>query len=178
MQPANWRRTAPSLIWTSIALLLAACSSGPEGIGAVGSLGPPASVPYQHSNAISPAGFRESQLGPNHYRIEVTGPANASPARLEKIAATRAAEIGRDNRLRYFKLDNVQHSTRCTPRRSTYRGGGHGELNHRILTAEATYAPAAPDETYLESRRAFDQLRAELDLPEAASETAPFACPS
>ncbi|AHB50112.1 hypothetical protein W911_08300 [Hyphomicrobium nitrativorans NL23] len=158
-------------------LLLAACSAGNDGIGAVGSLGLPASVPYQHSNAIAPAGFRESQLAPNQYRIEVTGSANASQARLEKIAATRAAEIGRDNRLRYFKLDNLQHTTRCTPKRSTYRGGGHGELNYRVLTADVAYAPTPPDATYLESRRAFDQLRAELDLPEAPSETAPFACP-
>ncbi|WP_297970034.1 hypothetical protein [uncultured Amaricoccus sp.] len=190
MQPTRVRqRTSLALGRTALAsllaacvltpcLLLAACSAGNESIGAVGSLGPPATVPYQPSNAIAPAGFKESLLGPNHYRIEVTGNANASLARLEKIAATRAAEIGRDNRLRYFKLDNLQYATRCTPKRSTHRGGGHGELNYRILTAEATYAPTAPDSTYRESRAAFDQLRAELDQPEPPAEPAPFHCPA
>ena len=174
MQRAKWRQTALALGQTTLTLVLAACSAGNEGIG---SLGPPATVPYQHANAIANAGFRETRIGPDHYRIEVTGNAHASPARLEKIAATRAAEIGRDNRLRYFKLDNLQHTTRCTPRRSTHRGGGHGELNYRVLTADVTYAPAPPDATYRESRPAFDQLRAELDQPEAPAETAPFRCP-
>ena len=178
MQPTRaWRRSSLTFGPPIVVLLLAGCSAGNDSIGAVGSLGAPAIVPYQHSNAIAPAGFKESQLGPEHYRIEVTGKADASLARLEKIAATRAAEIGRDNRLRYFKLDNLQHTTRCTPARSTYRGGGHGELNYRVLTADVTYARTAPDATYRESRSAFDQLRAELDLPEAPAAPTPFACP-
>lgn len=177
MQPAKWRHMARALSRAPLALLLTACSAGNDSIGPVGSLTAPAAVPYQHSNAIAPAGFKESQLGTNQYRIEVTGYAASSPARLEKIAATRAAEIGRDNRLRYFKLDNLQHTTRCTPKRSTYRGGGHPELNHRVLTADVAYAPTALDAAYRESRAAFDELRAELDQPDSPGEAPPFHCP-
>lgn len=173
---------APALASMMLAVMLAACSSGGdgvgEGLGAVGNLGP-SNVPYEHSNAFSPVGYKESLLGEDRYRIEVTGYAGTLPSRLEKIAATRAAEIGRDNRLRYFKLDNLQHSTRCTPARSTHRGGGHPELNYRVLTADVSYAKAPPDPSYLESRGTFDQFRAELDQPQtpaSPADSVPFQC--
>ena len=161
----------------ALALLLAACSAGGESsISGLGTIGGSSAVPYQHANAISAVGYKESQLGPDRYRIEVAGYPDTPPARLEKIAATRAAEIGRGNRLRYFKLDNLQHATSCKPARSTYRGGGHRELNYRILTADVSYAPTASDPAYLESRASFDQLRAELDQPQPAGDVPPFHC--
>jgi hypothetical protein len=164
-----------------LVLALAACSSGNDAIGPIGSLAPSAAVPYQHANAFSPVGYKESLIAENHYRVEVTGHPNTPPSQLEKIAATRAAEIGRDNRLRYFKVGNLQHSTRCTPARSTYRGGGYSERNYRVLTADVTYAKAPPDPTYLESRPTFDQLRAELDQPQTPAtpaDSTPFECQS
>lgn len=162
----------------ALALSLTGCSGGGEGLGPVGSLGP-STVPYQRSNAIARIGYQESQLAPDRYRIEVTGYPNTLPSQLEKIATTRAAEIGRENRLRYFKIDNLQHGTHCTPKRSTHRGGGHSEINYRILTADVSYAQAPADPGYLESRPAFEQLRAELDQPQAPAvpgESAPFQC--
>src|SRR5688572_29198661 len=87
------------------ALALAGCSGG-VGIGA----GP---LPYQYSNAIAPSGFSETIIGPNRYRIQVRGPLNTPRERMEKIAATRAAEIGKDNRLGFFKIDSVEVGTHC-----------------------------------------------------------------
>lgn len=181
MRRPDWPRGRPAFGAMALALLSAACSSGNDTLGPVGSLAPVSAVPYQHANAFSPVGYKESLIAENRYRVEVTGHPNTPPSQLEKIAATRAAEIGRDNRLRYFKVDNLQHATRCTPARSTYRGGGHPELNYRVLTADVTYAKAPPDPSYRESRPTFDQLRAELDQPQTAatpSDSLPFQCPS
>lgn len=178
-------RTAVAALVTG---LLAACSAGGEngagtgGLGPVGNLSPSAAIPYQHGNAISPAGFTESLIGENRYRIEVTGYPGSSHARMEKIAHTRAAEIGKEMRLRYFKVENLQHSTRCTKARSTPKGGGHPDLHYRVLTADVSYtkAYAPPDAEYRESRASFRQLRAELDQPAPPSpaEAVPFQCPS
>lgn len=170
-----------------IALLAAACSSGGGETGGLGlpaaaSLAPSGAIPYQPGNAFSPAGYSESLLGENRYRIKVMGYPGSSPSHMEKIAHTRAAEIGKDMHLRYFKVENVQHSTSCTPARSTPKGGGHPDLNYRVLTADVTYSKSRePEPGYLESRGTFKQLRAELDRPEASAtpvDEPPFQCPT
>jgi hypothetical protein len=143
------------------ALALAGCSAGMPGI----MQGP---LPYQHSNAIAPAGYSESIIGPDRYRIEVKGPLNTPRERMEKIAATRAAEIGKDNRLGYFRIDSVQHNTHCE---KYIQGGQPGSANsgakkrtaYAIMTADVSYTKSPPDASFLDSRQTFDRYRAELD---------------
>lgn len=132
----------------------------------------PAPLAYQHSNAIAPAGYSESLIGPDRYRIEVKGPPSTPRERMEKIAATRAAEIGKDNRLGYFRIDSVRHTTHC----ETFKPGprapgstsGTKTLAYAVMTADVSYAKDPPDATYLNARTSFDQLRAELDQDRAA----------
>lgn len=149
-----------------IGLLLAGCSTGIGGLSG----GP---LPYQASNAIVSTGYSETQIGPDRYRIEVKGPVTTPRERLEKIATTRAAEIGKDARLGYFKIDNVAVSFNCQTFMAGGDRGGSGatkrKIAHAVLTAEVTYTKAPPDPGYIEAKTAFDQLRAELDLPAAAS---------
>lgn len=162
--------TRTALIATGLlsALTLAACSGGGVGLGT-------GSLPYQSSNAIMPQGYSESQIGPDRYRIDVKGPLNTPRERLEKIAATRAAEIGKDNRLGYFKIENVQQTNHC----KRYIEGGQRGSNtqekvsaYTMLTAEVSYSKQPGDPAYLDSRQAFDQYRAELDLPQAGAAAA------
>lgn len=150
------------------ALAHAGCSSGMESLGQA-----QAPLAYQHSNAFVNAGYSESLLAPNRYRIEVKGPLDTPRDRLEKMAATRAAEIGRDNRLGFFKIDEVRHTTHCdtyTPgARAPAGAAGSRKIGYAKTTADVTYVKATQDPGYRDAKRSFDQLRAELDQPQAAT---------
>lgn len=148
----------------ALALALAGCASGFESIAT----GP---LAYQHANLISQAGYSESQIGPDRYRVRVKGPANTPRERMEKIAATRAAEIGKDNKLGYFKVESVEHKTECETFKPGPKAPGSTSapktLAYAVTTADVSYAKSPPDPTYLEARTSFDQFRAELDQDRA-----------
>jgi hypothetical protein len=112
-------------------------------------------------------GFKETEVAPNQYRIEVVGNANTPRERLEKIAATRAAEIGTENRLGYFRIDGVELATRCEQYTVGGQRGGSGtekrRQQHTVLTANVTYTKQPADPSYVEAKTAFPQYRAELD---------------
>lgn len=150
------------------ALVLAGCSSA--GVGGLGGLGGNA-LPYQASNAIMPSGYSESQIGPDRYRIEVKGPIGTPPERMQKVAATRAAEIGAENNLGYFKIEGIQQSTYCKNYIAGGQRGGTGteerKLRYAVLTADVSYSKQPLDASYVQAKPAFEQYRAELDLPQA-----------
>ena len=152
-------------VLAAAALTLAGCSAGTPSLGS----GP---LAYQHANIISPAGYSESQIGPDRYRIQVKGPLNTPRERMEKLAATRAAEIGKDNKLGFFKIDSVQHGSHCETFRPGAKAPGSNSapkrIGYAVTTADVSYAKAPPDTSYLEARTSFDQLRAELDQDQSA----------
>lgn len=160
-----WSRAGAARTAACVALALPGCSGG------VGSLGGDP-LPYQHANAFVSHGYSEALIAPDRYRIEVKGPAATPRARMENIAATRAAEIGRDNKLGYFKIDRLQHTTSCKRYIVGGQRGGTGQqertLALAVLTAEVSYARTPPDAGYVEAKTAFDQYRAALDQPEPA----------
>jgi len=151
---AGWLAAAVAAVLTS------GCASGLSTMA-------PTQLGYQHSNAIMSSGFSETTIAPDHYRIEVTGYPNTSRERLEKIAATRAAEIGSENRLGYFKITGFEHSSRCQKFIAGGQRAGSGaaerKLSFTVLTADVVYAKQPPDPSYIEAKTAFDQYRAELD---------------
>lgn len=151
---------------SAASVVLAACSGGLTGVGQ----GP---LAYKYSNAIAPSGFSESIIGPDRYRIEVKGPANTPRERMEKIATTRAAEIGKDNKLGYFRIDSVQLNTLC---QKYIQGGKPGSANAGnkkqsamvVMTADVSYTKSPPDASFLDARQTFDRYRAELDQDQTA----------
>ncbi len=152
---------------SAAALIMAGCSTGIGGIGATGAL------PYQPSNAIVSAGYSETIIGPDRYRIEVKGPVTTPRERMEKIAATRAAEIGSENKLKFFKIETMAHNTLCKSYVSGGQpGSGAGPTKKTqqvaVLTADVSYAAAPVDASYVDSKSAFDQYRAALDAPSDA----------
>jgi hypothetical protein len=162
-----WLRVGlPYSMLAMTALALAGCTAGTPSIGS----GP---LAYQHSNIIAPAGYSESQIGPDRYRIEVKGPLNTPRERMEKIAATRAAEIGKDQKLGYFKIDSVQHGSHCERFKPGAKAPGSNAgtktIGYAVTTADVSYAQQPPDASYLNARASFDQLRAELDQDQSAS---------
>lgn len=162
---------APAGAALTAALALGACGADFTGLA-------PGPLPYQHANAIVSAGYSESQIGPDRYRIEVKGPPGTPRERLEKIAATRAAEIGRDNNLGYFKIESVQHGTSCRTYTTGGKPGSPGSgatkaLAQAVLTADVAYAKAPADAGYLDARATFAQYRAELDQDQAPPPSGP-----
>jgi hypothetical protein len=166
------------------ALLLAGCSGTGVGSTGIGAFAPPGPLAYQHASAFAPTGYSESLIGENRYRIEVKGPLGTARERMEKIANTRAAEIGKDAKHKYFKVESVQVATSC---QSYVTGGKPGSMGagqrkniaQAILTADVTYAAAPADPAFVETRGAFERLRAELDqdpAPSAAIDPATSQC--
>lgn len=130
----------------------------------------PSKLSYSASNAIVSAGYSETQLAPDHYRIEITGYPTTPKERMEKMAATRAAEIGMENRLGYFKINGVEQSTRCkkfTAGAQRGTGGEERKVEYVVLTADVTYTKQPPDAGYIQAKTAFDQYKAELDADTA-----------
>ena len=159
------RDTAAGALAAIGAVLAAGCSAG------VGILGSTGALPYQHSNAIMNAGYSETQLGPDRYRIQVKGPLNTPRERLEMVATTRAAEIGKDNHLKYFKIEGFEHATTCQKYIVGGQRGGSGAEKRKtgfaVLNANVVYTKDTPDPSYVESKTAFDQYRSQLDQPQA-----------
>jgi hypothetical protein len=156
------------------AIVLAGCSGG--GMGGIG-----ATVPYEHSNAIVSLGYQETVIAPDHYKIQVTGYPTTPRERLEKIAATRAAEIGTANRLGYFKINAVEYTSRCkTFKDGTQRGANTASraIEHVVLTADVVYTKSPSDPSYVEAKTAFPQYRAELDQPQLPAAPSEPAAPS
>lgn len=158
----------------AFALLLAGCSGTGIGATGIGAIGVPGPLPYQHASAFAPAGYSESLIGEDRYRIEVKGPLGTPRERMEKIAQARAAEIGKDAKHKYFKVEGVQLSTSCKSYRTGGKPGsiGFGELKksaYAVLTADVTYAKTPSDPAFIETRGAFEGYRAQLDQDQAPS---------
>jgi hypothetical protein len=138
---------------------LTGCSAGISGLG-------PSKLSYEASNAIVSAGYNETMLAPDHYRVEITGYPSTPRARMEKMAATRAAQIGKENRLGYFRINGYEQTTRCKKFAAGAARGAGGEerkLEYVVLTADVSYAKSPPDTSYVQAKTAFDQYKAELD---------------
>ncbi len=73
-------------------------------------------------------------LAPDHYRIEITGYPSTPRERMEKMAATRAAEIGTENRLGYFKINSVEQTARCKKFTAGAQRGGTVAKKERSST--------------------------------------------
>ncbi len=139
-----------------------------------GLLAPSVAVPYSPSTRSSNSAIRKPPSG----LIAIAswwGGNPASPrAHLEKIATIRAAEIGMEQRLRYFKVESMALSETCSPAtEGNHKSGKTNEVRTKYLTAEVAYAKAPADATYLESKKTFEDLRPTLDTEPVIPETPP-----
>jgi hypothetical protein len=119
---------------------------------------------YVPASAMSSFGYSEKQIDPTHYEVYGVGTESTSPAWTEKIATARAAQIGSDERLRYFKVQSVRFGARCADKRDLYKGGKLTDGNYPQVTLDVVYAkgPVAPDATYAASKDTYERLTAEI----------------
>lgn len=136
------------------AVLLAGCS----GSAMMG----PAVATYGAANIFSPVGYNQSQIDETHYKVSATGSEVTPVPRVEKLAKARAAQIGADQKLEYFKVVSVEHGAACTKKESSYKGPSTASVARPTVVLDVLYSKEQTDPSYQPSKATFDSLSAEL----------------
>lgn len=149
----RWRRIAGLVGLVPCAALLAACASGP-GLSSVAS--------YGQANAFSPAGYTEKQVDDTHYQVTATGTAATPKDRIEKIARARAAQIAVEQRMKYYKVANVQYGIACSKGHDFYKGGSTPAGSRPTVLIDVVYAKEPSDPTFVSAAESYEALSGEL----------------
>ena len=75
------------------------------------------------SNMMSPSGYSETKVSDTQYQVHATGTEATPKARIEKIARARAAQIGVEQKMKFYKVSSVQFGVACTKKHEFYKGG-------------------------------------------------------
>lgn len=148
------RRAAVSLALLPVAALVGAC--GGTGLD----LKPVASM--SASNAFSPSGYVEKKMGDNQYQVGAIGTEATPKSRIEKIARARAAQIGVEEKLKFYKVTNVAFGIKCSKKHEFYKGGQTAEGSRPTVVLDVLYAKERVDPTYVSTQESFDTLNSEL----------------
>ena len=145
--------------------MLGACA------GPIPTIGSPVAG-YTRSNAFLLAGYSEKSIDTTHYEVSANGTQATPKARVEKIAMTRAAEIGVEGKQRYFRVVSVQHGMRCGKKQELYKGPTQPALRYPTVTLDVIYANGAapPDASWQVSADAHARLAEELRTEAVASD--------
>ncbi|MDX2309489.1 MAG: hypothetical protein NW216_14710 [Hyphomicrobium sp.] len=152
--------------------------------GQTGALTGGSAISYQASNVVFPNGYSEAAVGPDKYRVRATGDMRQSRAALEKLAMTRAADIGQSMNQKYFRVDAVSENVICGRRKSSGRDAQEIVIKpKRTVDLEVSFAKEQVDPSWLASKESFALMRGELDTlgapdvpPEAISSELAMKC--
>jgi hypothetical protein len=122
--------TATLLIVVPCAALLGACAGT--------DLKPIAS--FGASNMLSPSGYAETKVSDSQYQVKATGTEATPKSRIEKIARARAAQIGIEQKLGYYKVANVQYGVVCDKKHEFYKGGATASGSRQTVQVDVVYA--------------------------------------
>ena len=118
---------------------------------------------YGPANAIITTGYSDTELGPDHFEIRAKGSTMTPPERLAKIALARAAEIGVEQKRKFFKAGPAVHHVVCQGARdSAHKGGKVSAERAPVAVLDVVYAKTADDPSYLPSAETFERLTGEL----------------
>ena len=140
-------------VWCCVAAL-GACSGMPLLTQPIAS--------YGESNAFAPAGYSQTKVDDTHYQVRATGTEATPRQRVEKIARARAAQIGVEEKLKYFKVASVQHAVKCSKRQAGYKGQDSLPSSRPTVVLDVVYAKDRADPSFAEAAPAFDALNSEL----------------
>ena len=127
-------------------------------------------TPYLASNAFAPIGYSQTPIEPNHYQVKASGTDTTPPERVEKIALARAAEIGVEQRLPYFKVAGVTHGVSCSKKRNAGIKVGEAPANYHPTVVLDVYYAKSPEPDFRPSADTFAQVRSELDADDTPPE--------
>ncbi len=151
----------------SVCLIAAGCGGGAQ-LPALGG-GP---VSYTSSNAFKPTGSNDTRLDDTHFQVRASGDAKTSLARLEKMALVRAAEIGVEEKLDWFKVEGAETGLDCGKKVDGYKGASTKPTAIRTHRIRVAYAKTQADPSYLKADTTFATAKAELDADGAIADAA------
>jgi hypothetical protein len=111
---------------------------------------------------MSPSGYSQTKLDDTHFQVSATGTEATPKERVEKIARARAAQIGVDEKLGYFKVTSVQHGVKCTKRQQGYKSEDTPPTSRPTVVLDVVYAKEPGDPTFASSAETFQILSTEL----------------
>jgi hypothetical protein len=115
------------------------------------------------TNMMSPSGYSESKVSDTQYQVKATGTESTPKARIEKIARARAAQIGVEQKLKYYKVTNVQFGIHCGKKHEFYKGGATAAGSRQTVMLDVIYAKEPPDPTYVSAQESYEALNGELN---------------
>jgi len=135
------------------------------------------------SNVLSPSGYSEAKLSDTQYQVKAVGTEATPRDRIEKIARARAAQIGMEQKLNYYKVANVQFGVVCAKKHEFYKGGTTQPSSRQTVQLDVVYAKERVDPTYVSASDSFATLSGELgneivapDAKSAAEQETRTAC--
>ena len=94
--------------------------------------------------------------------MRATGTEATPRQRVEKIARARAAQIGVEEKLKYFKVASVQHAVKCSKRQAGYKSQDALPASRPTVVLDVVYAKDWADPSFADAAAAFDTLSNEL----------------
>jgi hypothetical protein len=152
-----------------LALCLPALVAGCSGVEGLTSLTPPVAQ-YSSASIFSPSGYSQSKIDDTHYTVAASGTEATPISRVEKIARARAAEIGVDQKLPYFKVTNVQQGMTCAKRQEGYKSPSTPASARPSVILDVVYAKDAADPTFQNAAETLTTLKTDLAAEDVAPE--------
>ena len=138
-----------------------ACSAALAGCSGIQQLSVPVAS-YDSSSIFSPSGYTQTRIDDTHFKVGAIGTEATPKARIEKIARARAAEIGVEEKLKYFKVTRVEYGVSCGKAHAGYKSGTTPASSRPTVTLDVVYAKEAADPAFVSSAEAFEALKADI----------------
>jgi hypothetical protein len=122
------------------------------------------------ANALAPSGYSEARISDTQYQVTAAGTEATPKARIEKIARARAAQIGIEQKLKFYKVASVQFGVACTKKHEFYKGGATTSGSRQTVLIDVVYAKTQLDPTYISATESFETLNGELNSEAIAPE--------
>lgn len=150
---------------SALVLALGACAGADLSTGSI--------APYEAANGFYPYGYQDTVINADQHKISASGSSTASKTRLEKIALTRAAEIGVEQRKAYFKVSNLTHSVKCTKKQNASAKFSETRASSRpVVTIDVVYADTPVDPEFRDSKSSLAEYKAALEADTAPADPA------
>src|SRR5262245_53813770 len=153
----------------AFALCVSTLAAGCSGMTSLTPLSPPIAQ-YTSASIFSPAGYSQSKIDDTHYQVSAAGTDATPLSRVEKIARARAAEIGVDEKMPYFKVTSVQQGTTCAKWQESYKSAATPASSHRSVVLDVVYAREASDPTFQNAAETLAALKTDLAAENVAPE--------